>query len=150
MEEKWVCPLCKVGVMRRSLEKEREMDEMARRIGWLVSHDSTHKRESSKSVPSNPVKLFVCDQCHHEEWKREPTAEELMWKTLAKYKCKKCGHVYDPEKGERGILMMYGEGSRKWENWERQVMPGTPFEKVPKSWVCPRCEATKDHFEKIK
>jgi len=38
---------------------------------------------------------------------------------------------------------------RIWERWERQVMPGTPFEKVPDSWVCPRCEATRDHFEKI-
>lgn len=72
-----------------------------------------------------------------------------MWKKLAKYKCKKCRLVYDPEKGERGILMMYGKGDKIWEEWEQQVMPGTPFEKLPEDWVCPRCKARKDQFEKI-
>jgi len=51
---------------------------------------------------------------------------------MSRYKCKICGYVYDPEKGDP----------------ENGVRPGTPFEKLPKDWVCPACGAEKDMFEK--
>jgi flavin reductase (DIM6/NTAB) family NADH-FMN oxidoreductase RutF/rubredoxin len=50
-----------------------------------------------------------------------------------KYRCKVCGYVYDPSAGDP----------------ESGVSPGTPFEKLPESWVCPVCGAGKDAFEKI-
>ena len=42
------------------------------------------------------------------------------------------GYEYDPEEGD----------------WERGIEPGTPFEKLPDDWVCPKCGAEKEYFEK--
>ena len=52
---------------------------------------------------------------------------------MAKYQCKVCGYVYDPEQGD-------SEGG---------IKPGTPFEQLPANWVCPVCGAAKDEFEKV-
>ena len=52
---------------------------------------------------------------------------------LAKYKCSVCGYIYDPAKGDP----------------ESNTPPGTPFEKLPKDWVCPVCGAAKSEFEKM-
>ena len=52
---------------------------------------------------------------------------------LAKYKCKVCGYIYDPELGD-------ADGG---------IKPGTPFEEIPNDWVCPVCGASKDQFERI-
>ncbi|MGB9758785.1 MAG: rubredoxin [Thermoproteota archaeon] len=52
---------------------------------------------------------------------------------MKKYRCTVCGYVYDPEIGDP----------------ESNIPPGTPFEKLPESWVCPVCGASKDQFEPI-
>jgi len=52
---------------------------------------------------------------------------------LKKYRCTVCGYVYDPDVGDP----------------ESNISPGTPFEKLPESWVCPICGASKDQFEPI-
>jgi rubredoxin len=49
---------------------------------------------------------------------------------MRKYVCDVCGYVYDPETGDE----------------ESGIVPGTPFESLPESWVCPVCGATKDSF----
>ena len=73
-----------------------------------------------------------------------------MNEKMSRYKCKKCGYVYNPEKGEIGWLKMYKtEDGKKAEYWAGQAVPGTPFEKLPDDWECPDCEATKDLFEKL-
>jgi rubredoxin len=54
-------------------------------------------------------------------------------KKLKKYRCTVCGYVYDPDIGDP----------------ESNISPGTPFEKLPESWVCPVCGASKDQFEPI-
>lgn len=51
---------------------------------------------------------------------------------IAKYRCKVCGYVYDPEKGDP----------------DSGIKPGTSFEELPEDWVCPICGAGKDEFEK--
>lgn len=53
-------------------------------------------------------------------------------KKMATYRCTVCGYVYDPTKGDP----------------DNGVKPGTTFEKLPDSWVCPLCGAGKDQFEK--
>lgn len=53
---------------------------------------------------------------------------------MGKYKCTVCDYVYDPEKGDI----------------EHGINPGTSFENLPDSWVCPVCGVTKDMFEKFK
>lgn len=52
---------------------------------------------------------------------------------MAKYRCTVCGYEYDP-----------GEGDPT-----SGIAAGTPFEKLPDSWVCPTCGVGKDQFEKI-
>ena len=52
---------------------------------------------------------------------------------MKKYRCTVCGYVYDPEKGDIGA----------------GIPPGTPFEKLPSSWVCPVCGSPKDKFEEV-
>ena len=52
---------------------------------------------------------------------------------MDKYQCSICGYIYDPEEGDP----------------ESGIDPGTPFENLPKSWVCPVCGAGKEDFEKV-
>ena len=51
---------------------------------------------------------------------------------MEKWKCKVCGYIYDPEKGDP----------------DGDIPPGTSFQKLPDTWVCPMCGAPKDMFEK--
>jgi len=53
---------------------------------------------------------------------------------MNKYKCTVCGYIYDPKIGDS----------------TQEVIPGTPFDKLPNSWVCPECGVGKDMFEEIK
>jgi rubredoxin len=52
--------------------------------------------------------------------------------TMDKYTCTICNYQYDPELGDP----------------ENNVDPGTAFEDLPDSWVCPVCGAEKSFFEK--
>tara|TARA_B100000315_G_C14399018_1_gene505603 strand:+ start:633 stop:833 length:201 start_codon:yes stop_codon:yes gene_type:complete len=52
---------------------------------------------------------------------------------MDKYRCKVCGYIYDPEKGDP----------------ENGVVPGTSFDALPDGWVCPECGVGKDQFEKV-
>jgi rubredoxin/flavin reductase (DIM6/NTAB) family NADH-FMN oxidoreductase RutF len=61
---------------------------------------------------------------------REEKKEEVK---MAKYECTICGYIYDPAVGDP----------------DNGIKPGTPFEKIPDSWVCPMCGATKSDFKKI-
>ncbi|MBN1227390.1 MAG: rubredoxin [Deltaproteobacteria bacterium] len=51
---------------------------------------------------------------------------------MDKYVCQVCGYIYDPAEGDP----------------DNGVSPGTAFEDLPDSWVCPVCGAPKDDFEK--
>ena len=52
---------------------------------------------------------------------------------MKKYRCMVCNHVYDPAVGD-------ADGG---------IAPGTAFEAIPDTWVCPDCGATKADFEPI-
>jgi flavin reductase (DIM6/NTAB) family NADH-FMN oxidoreductase RutF/rubredoxin len=52
---------------------------------------------------------------------------------MAKYECNVCGYIYDPEAGDP----------------DSGVPAGTPFEKLPDTWVCPACGAAKSEFTKV-
>ena len=49
------------------------------------------------------------------------------------YACDRCGYYYDPECGDE----------------EGHVKEGTPFSRVPGSWICPECGAPKQRFYKL-
>jgi len=53
---------------------------------------------------------------------------------MKKYICKVCGYVYDPQVGDPN----------------GGIKPGTPFEQIPETWVCPVCGAAKSDFEELK
>ena len=46
--------------------------------------------------------------------------------------CQVCGNIYDPTRGDKYNL----------------IPPGTPFESLPDTWVCPMCGALKRMFKK--
>jgi hydroxylamine reductase len=49
---------------------------------------------------------------------------------MSKWRCTACDYIYDPDKGDP----------------ENGVVPGTKFEDIPDSWVCPVCGVPKDQF----
>ena len=49
---------------------------------------------------------------------------------MQEYVCPLCGYVYNPHEGDP----------------DEGIDPGTPFEKLPDSWQCPVCGASKDVF----
>ncbi|HBD95560.1 MAG: rubredoxin [Spirochaetes bacterium GWF1_31_7] len=49
---------------------------------------------------------------------------------MLKYKCKICGWVYDPQKGDI----------------KNGIVPGIDFNQLPADWVCPICKASKEKF----
>jgi len=51
---------------------------------------------------------------------------------MSKYKCTVGGFLYDPETGDPSS----------------GIGPGTSFEELPDSFICPVCGASKDQFEK--
>ncbi len=42
-------------------------------------------------------------------------------------------YVYDPEEGDT----------------EQNIPPGVPFEELPEDWICPKCGAEKEYFDKL-
>jgi rubredoxin len=52
---------------------------------------------------------------------------------MSKYKCLVCGYIYNPEEGDP----------------DNGIAPGTSFDDLPDTWVCPECGVGKDQFEKI-
>ncbi len=53
--------------------------------------------------------------------------------SMEKWKCTVCDWIYDPAVGDP----------------DGGIAPGTAFDKIPDTWVCPVCGASKDAFEKI-
>ena len=49
---------------------------------------------------------------------------------IMKYVCNVCGYVYDPAAGDPA----------------NGIAPGTSFEALPDSWVCPDCGVGKSDF----
>jgi flavin reductase (DIM6/NTAB) family NADH-FMN oxidoreductase RutF/rubredoxin len=62
----------------------------------------------------------------------ENKSEKEEQKSMEKYTCTVCGYVYDPAEGDSSA----------------GIAPGTAFEDLPESWVCPVCGAPKSEFEK--
>lgn len=52
---------------------------------------------------------------------------------MEKWECMACGYIYDPVIGD-------SDGG---------IAPGTAFEDIPDDWICPKCGASKDRFEKV-
>jgi len=49
---------------------------------------------------------------------------------MDKYRCLVCGYIYDPAIGDS----------------TQGIAPGTAFENLPDTWVCPECGVDKSQF----
>jgi len=52
---------------------------------------------------------------------------------MDRYRCTVCGYIYEPQLGDP----------------DNGINPGTAFEDLPDSWVCPECGVGKDMFERL-
>jgi len=52
---------------------------------------------------------------------------------MNKYRCLVCSYIYDPAIGDS----------------TQGIAPGTAFENLPDTWLCPECGVDKSQFEKI-
>lgn len=52
------------------------------------------------------------------------------YEKMKKYRCEVCDWIYDPAVGDP----------------DGGIAPGTPFEELPDSWVCPVCGVGKEDF----
>lgn len=52
---------------------------------------------------------------------------------MKKFRCKICGHIYDPVLGDP----------------MQNIPAGTAFEDLPSNWRCPVCGVGKDDFEEM-
>jgi hypothetical protein len=70
------------------------------------------------------------------EKKPEAPAKKPLGKveSTGKYRCKVCGYIYDPAKGDP----------------DNGVKPGTAFKDLPADWKCPECGVNKEQFEPVK
>lgn len=84
-----------------------------------MTYDYYHKVKGGKAPKSAPTYL-----------KDEPAAKPAT--QAARYVCTVCGYVYDPAIGDP----------------DSGIAPGTRFEDIPDTWVCPVCGAGKAEFKK--
>lgn len=52
---------------------------------------------------------------------------------MQKYVCNVCGYIYDPAQGDP----------------DSGIAPGTKFDDIPDSWVCPECGVGKADFSPV-
>ncbi|MBD2731695.1 rubredoxin [Nostoc sp. FACHB-892] len=52
---------------------------------------------------------------------------------MERYRCKVCGHIYDPTEGDP----------------KSGIAPGAAFEDLPEDWLCPVCDAKKTKFQLV-
>lgn len=87
------------------------------KVGKPMTYDYYHQIKRGTTPSSAPT--FI---------KAESPGSKTL--PLEKYRCKICNYIYDPTIGDP----------------DGGIAPGTPFEKIPDSWVCPICGAAKSEF----
>ncbi|MHB9154311.1 MAG: rubredoxin [Endomicrobiales bacterium] len=90
--------------------------------GEPMTYDYYHRIKGGFTPSSAPTYL-----------KTGKTSAPKEARTMKQYKCNVCGYIYDPEKGDPGA----------------GIKPGTPFEQLPETWVCPVCGAPKSEFSPL-
>lgn len=84
--------------------------------------DSPLPPETPQGSPESPAEAVEPPQ--------EKTLAELA---PARYECRSCGYIYEPEKGDDA----------------GGIDPGTPFEELSVAWRCPVCSARRTAFTNI-
>jgi flavin reductase (DIM6/NTAB) family NADH-FMN oxidoreductase RutF/rubredoxin len=99
-------------------------------IGKIIDCDNLSDAEPMTYAYYHQIKGGKSPKTAPTYIKEEPEAPKTA--SSGKYKCKTCGYVYDPAKGDP----------------DGGIKPGTPFEDLPDTWTCPICNAPKSEFEK--
>jgi len=86
-----------------------------------MTYDYYHKVKGGKTSKNAPTYM-----------KEESAVKQDQTAQASRYVCTVCGYVYDPAKGDP----------------DSGIAPGTRFEDIPDSWVCPVCGAAKSQFGK--
>ena len=69
---------------------------------------------------------------------------------MALWKCKKCGHLYGNKDVEIREGLPDGSMLATYDMLEvEEHLNEVPFEDLPTSWVCPKCQSKKEDFEKV-
>lgn len=95
-------------------------DSKMLRTGRAMTYDYYHQEKRGTTPSSAPT--FIKAEM--------PGSQKEV--VMQKYRCTVCNYIYDPAVGDP----------------DGGIQPGTPFEKIPDSWVCPICGADKSQFEK--
>lgn len=97
---------------------------------FIKSHPTvycgTHTPQGYENLEA--MKVMDLDNPPQTIWPDE--SDFVQDKASGKYVCSVCGYVYDPAVGDP----------------EHGIPAGTPFEKLPSDWRCPRCKQSKDKF----
>jgi flavin reductase (DIM6/NTAB) family NADH-FMN oxidoreductase RutF/rubredoxin len=117
-----------LGYLEAKLIKELDVGTHTIFVGELVDAQALREGEPMTYAYYHQVKRGTTAKAAptYIEEKRREVAK------LAKYRCTICNYLYDPELGDP----------------DGGIAPGTPFEELPDSWVCPVCGASKDQFER--
>lgn len=94
-------------------------DSRILKIGKPLTYDYYHQVKRGTTPEAAPT--FI---------KKE--SNESRGGAMQRYKCTVCGYIYDPAMGDI----------------DGGIQPGTAFEDIPDSWVCPVCGAAKSEFVK--
>jgi len=100
-------------------------------IGRLINAEIFENKEPMTYAYYHEIKRGKAPKTAPTYIKEEQMKKEE--KNQKKYKCKICGYIYDPRKGDP----------------DSGIAPGTSFEELPEDWVCPVCGASKDEFEEV-
>ena len=94
-------------------------DSKILKVGKPMTYDYYHQVKRGTTPETAPT--FIKE----ESIKKESNG-------MQKYRCTVCGYIYDPAVGDP----------------DGGIQPGTTFEDMPDSWVCPVCGAAKSEFIK--
>jgi flavin reductase (DIM6/NTAB) family NADH-FMN oxidoreductase RutF/rubredoxin len=119
-----------IGYLEAELINELDCGSHTIFVGRVVDADITGGEEPMTYTYYHNVKGGKAPKNAPTYMKEEPGPEQAA--APARYVCTVCGYVYDPAKGDPA----------------GGVAPGTRFEDIPDSWVCPVCGAAKTQFEK--
>jgi flavin reductase (DIM6/NTAB) family NADH-FMN oxidoreductase RutF/rubredoxin len=118
-----------VAYIEVELEKELDCGTHTIFVGNIVDGDVVRSEEPMTYAYYQQVKGGKSPKTAPTYVQDEPAATP---QAAARYVCSVCGYVYDPVKGDP----------------DNGIAPGTKFEDIPDSWICPICGADKSKFEK--
>ncbi|MDD5529988.1 MAG: flavin reductase [bacterium] len=116
-----------IGYVEAKVVNSLDMGTHTIFVGVIVDAETIKKEEPMTYAYYHTVKRGTSPKTAPTYIKPEVAQQT---KGMEKYKCKICGYIYDPQKGDA----------------ESNIKPGTSFDELPKDWLCPICGADKSEF----